>query len=509
MDLFTDALQETLNHDTQFSSSITENGALGYCSTGKALLDLNFKVASLRDANEETIVDLFMKALYEHKLYAIKWLFYARDVREGLGERRLFRVISKHLSQHNPEVLVNLIQHIPEYGRWDDMWEFLDTPYASYVMGLVTHQLAKDEVDMLHKDSISLLAKWLPSTNATSKRTLSKAFQIRQHLGLNEKAYRKKLSRMRDYLKVVEVYMSHNQWGDINYEAVPSRANLIYNNAFLRHDEERRKEFLSALERGEAKINSSVLFPHDIVHSYTAKSHWQVSLKPYDAALEGMWRNLPNIVNGVGNTMVVADGSGSMDTGVGGTNVTALSIANALAIYFAESSSGQFKDKYITFSESPQLVDFSQCGSLREKIEVALRHDEVANTNIEAVFDLILKTAIRKNMAQSELPQNILIISDMEFDGCVQADKNSKLSQRLFESIGAKYAKHSYKLPRLIFWNVNSRTGTIPIIENDLGVALVSGFSVNIAKMVLSGELDPYKCLIEQLLSERYAPIAV
>ena len=329
---------------------------------------------------------------------------------------------------------------------------------------------------------------------------------------MNEERYRKLLSALRKYLDVVEVKMSAKKWGQITYENVPSRANLIYNNAFLRNDEERRHDYLNALERGETKINSSVLFPHDIVHKYGA-SHY--GLKPKDTALEAMWNALPDIVNGNGNTIVVADGSGSMEIGVGGISVTALSVANALAIYFAERSTGQFKDMYITFSDRPQLVDFNKCISLREKIEVALRHSEVANTNIDAVFDLILKTAISKRMKQSELPQNILIVSDMEFDSCVSTNATvggcgrEVISPKLFDTIAAKYTQHGYRLPRLVFWNVNSRTGTVPVMENDLGVVLVSGFSVNIVKMILSGKTDPYECLVEQLMSERYAKITI
>ena len=226
-------------------------------------------------------------------------------------------------------------------------------------------------------------------------------------------------------------------------------------------------------------------------------------MKNADTTLEELWKALPGLVNEAGNTIVVADGSGSMCVRVGNSGVTALSVANALAIYFAERSSGQFKDNYITFSENPRLVDFSKCKSLREKIEVALRYNEVANTNVKAVFELILKTAVKSKMKQSDLPQNVLIISDMEFDTC----GGRALNERLFETIGREYAKHGYKLPRLVFWNVNSRTGTIPVKENDLCVALVSGFSANIAKMVLSGKTDAYECLLEQLNSDRYAPI--
>lgn len=233
-----------------------------------------------------------------------------------------------------------------------------------------------------------------------------------------------------------------------------------------------------------------------------------------------LWKNLPDMVQGCGNTIVVADGSGSMTTTVGGTDVSALEVANALAIYFAERSSGQFKDQYITFSERPQLVDMSHGKNLREKLRIAEAHKEVANTNIEAVFDLILATAINKRMDQSELPSNILIISDMEFDSC--ATTNAQPPRReygwgysshvaptttLFEVIAKRYADAGYQLPRLVFWNVNSRTGTIPVKENDLGVALVSGFSPNVAKMVMSGKLDPYDCLLEAVNAERYQPV--
>ena len=178
-------------------------------------------------------------------------------------------------------------------------------------------------------------------------------------------------------------------------------------------------------------------------------------------------------------------------------------VANALAIYFAERSSGEFKDKYITFSNRPQLVDFSNAKNLREKIEIALRHNEVASTNIEAVFDLILRTAISNNMSQEDVPKNILILSDMEFNNAVSGRPN----QTLFDTIANKFAEHGYKMPRLVFWNILSRTGTIPVKENDLGVALVSGFSVNVAKMVMSGKTDPFECLLETLNSERYYPV--
>lgn len=310
--------------------------------------------------------------------------------------------------------------------------------------------------------------------------------------------------------------MSKKEWSDIKYEAVPSRANLIYNGAFLRNDEERRRDYLGKLEKGETKINASTLFPHDIVHKY-GRSYSK------DATIEALWKALPDTVKGCGNTIVVADGSGSMTSCVDSkSSVTALEVANSLAIYFAERSSGQFKDKYITFSEKPQFVDFSNCKTLLDKLQMARHYNEVANTNIEKVFDLILTTAVNNRMSQEDLPANILIISDMEFDACATSGEPvprrgywgtyydrtpARPTTTLFATIAKKYTDAGYKMPRLVFWNVNSRTGTIPVKENDLGVALVSGFSVNVAKMVMSGKLDPFECLLETLNSERYAPI--
>ena len=509
---FMNAIRNELNNETK----LTENGAVGYRTTGKKLLDLNFSVASLRGASEQTIINKFMDAYWEDPVMAIKWLFYTRDCREGLGERRLFRIVLEHLAQYKPEIIRAVFNFTPIYGRYDDLWCLLDTNLKDDVISVVKEQLDKDVPRMHSNKSISLLGKWLPSENASSKETKRYATIIRKGLGMTSRNYRKMLSDLRKRIEVVECKMSAKQWSEIDYEAVPSRANLIYNNAFLRNDEERRRAYLGALEKGEAKINAGTLFPHDIVHKYTSGSYYY-RLGNYDAALEGMWKALPDTVKGNGNTLVVADGSGSMTCNVGGkTSVTALDVANALAIYFAERASGEFKDKYITFSERPQFVDFSNAKSLRDKIGIALSHNEVANTNIEAVFDLILQTAVNNRMSQEDIPTNILIVSDMEFDSCATTNATTNYgwhssrtapTATLFDTIAKKYVAYGYKLPRLVFWNVNSRTGTIPVKENDLGVALVSGFSVNIVNMVMSNKLDPYECLLDVLNVERYQAI--
>lgn len=496
---FIDSIKNELDNET----CLTENGAVGFRTTGRKLLDLNFSTASLRNATDEQIVNKFMDAYWENPELAMRWLFYCRDIRGGLGERRTFRVILKHLAQDKTEVVRSVIKLASEYGRYDDLWCLLDTDLKTDVFKVIKAQLDVDRANMRKNTKISLLAKWLPSENASSAETKRYATMIREWYGLSNKDYRKMLSEMRKYLDVVERKMSAKQWSEINYESVPSRANLIYNSAFLRNDEERRREYLNALERGEVKINAGTLFPHDIVHKYVDTDWFKRHVLPTNSTLESLWKALPDTVQGDGNTIVVADGSGSMYCTVGG-DVTAFDVANALAIYFSERSSGEFKDKYITFSSRPQLVDFSNAKTLRDKIQIALGHSEVADTNIEATFDLILRTAVNGNMSQEDMPKNILIISDMEFNAAVGFNEPN---ETLFATIAKKYAKYGYKLPRLVFWNVNSRTGTIPVKENKLGVALVSGFSVNIVNMVMSDKLDAYECLLDVLNSERYDPI--
>ncbi len=490
---------------------MTENGAFGYSTTGKSLLDLHFAVASLRSESNATIVALFKQAFSENKTLAMKWLFFARDVREGLGERRLFRTALRFVAAHEPEMVRKLVPLIPEYGRYDDLWVLLDNEkLRPAVVEFVRAQLSHDVAGSKQNQPVSLLAKWMPSANASSAASKKNAKILCHALGMKERAYRQTLSALRQYLDVVEVKMSAKRWGEVNYETVPSKANVLYNYAFLRNDEARRRAFLDKLEKGKAKINSSVLYPHDLVHLYTKQIDWSwFDVKPYNAAVEGMWNALPDLVEGCANTIVVADGSGSMQSPVGDGSVLALDVANALAIYFSEHSSGEWKNQYITFSATPQLVNLSPAASLREKLQIILQHNEASNTNIEAVFDLILQTAVQNGMEQSEIPANVLIISDMEFDEAVCCNKRSRggVNEKLFQTIEAKYRQWGYQLPRLVFWNVNSRTNAIPVRENALGVALVSGFSVHVCKMVMSGKTDPFECLLEQLNSERYQPV--
>lgn len=506
---FMEKLEEQLKNEMQ----LTENGAVGYKTSGKRLLDMNFAVSSMRNWSVREILESYIKAYYEDPHLAVKWLFYLRDVRgNGMGERRVFRICMKWLCHTKYDKVKSLIPLIPEYGRYDDWTPLLDTKAKDFVISLIRQQLDKDMADMGKEKEISLLAKWLPSCNSSAEVTRDAARCIYKALGLTEKEYRQMLSKMRSYLRVVEVQMSADHWSEIEYSHVPSRANLIYGNAFLCNDEQRRREFLGGVKRGEKMMHAGTLFPSDIVARYRIVDRFRgkYDIGEQDDTLEELWRALPDYVQGDDTTMVVRDGSGSMTTPIGATNVTALHVSTALTIYFAERCKGQYANHFITFSSTPQMIDLSPAKTLQEKLEICTAYNDCTNTDLKAVFNLILRTAVEHKLPQEELPKNILIVSDMEFDHAVTSywDRQENFdSVTLFGQIKEAYRKQGYQMPRLIFWNVCSRTNTIPLQENEAGVALVSGFSPAVYNMVLTDKLDPYVCLLKQLNAKRYEAV--
>ncbi len=362
------------------------------------------------------------------------------------------------------------------------------------VLELIKQQMITDFNNMKEGKPVTLLFKWLPSINTTNKEKRELAKQIVQYLHISHKRYRVALSKMRAYLEVVEKQMTDGKWGEIKYESVPSKANVLYRKAFLRHDEERRTKYLESLKKGETKINASKLFPYEVYYKANGR----------DETIEQLWKNLPEIKNDTGSVLCVADGSGSMSwEHLGGTKATALDVANSLAIYFAERAQGEFKNTYITFSSYPTLVHLGDNNTLAEKKEIAERHCECSDTNIEKTFNLILDTAVNNNMRQEDIPTTILILSDMEFNSAVEGNP----TKSLFANISNKFKDTGYKMPRLVFWNIMGRTSTIPVTKNELGVALVSGFTTTIFDMVLNNKLDPLEILLDKLNTPRYLRI--
>ena len=489
--------------------SITENGAVGFETTGSKLVDINFALSSMRNMEPEEIWDKFLGAYNENPMLAMVWLFFARDVRNGCGERRTFRIIFERLCNENPDSAIKLLNLIPLYGRWDDVVEIAFGKVPCKVRDAAFELLSwRIKSDILSADTwgtISLLAKWLPSSNTSSAESRRRAEELRRTFGWTPKQYRKNLARLRERINVVEQKMSANEWDQINYEGVPSRAAMNYRKAFAKHDPIGYENYLTNVKEGKAKINSGVLFPHDIVHAYGGRYGARV-----DSTLEEQWKALPNKVAPGHDTLVVVDGSGSMGRSIGNTSIECHDVADALGIYFAERLTGAYRNSFITFSSHPQFISFAEGLSLRGKLNILKQHDDCSNTDIEKTFDLILDVAVSNHLKQEEIPANILIVSDMEFDALKNQGEwphYHTMDQALFVAIRERWEAAGYKVPRLVFWNVCSSTKTIPVTMNEFGVALVSGFSPNIADMVMSGRTDPYDVLKDKLMSEVYNPV--
>ena len=492
---------EALAIENSKAKTLTENGAVAYASSGKELVDFNFKLSQYRNMPETDIQKDYGKVFFENPLIAVKFAFYVGDIRGGLGERKVFRACLDWLATNKPEIACAVLTLVPEYTRWDNVVKLIaNNNVKEQALDLIATQLKMDMSNIYFEKPISLLAKWMPSENTSSRETRALAYKVRTGLKMNSKDYRKTLSALRKYLDVVEVKASSNRWNEINYEAVPSQANIKYNDAFFKHDENRRKEYLRALQKGETKINASVAQPHEIVGKY---SNWYTA-KNYDEALEQLWKALPSIM--LANTLVVRDGSGSMTCSIKpGSNTSCLHVSTALAIYCSEHNDNMWRNKFITFSRNPKFIDLSNCKSLHDKLVRTYDEDDCSNTDIAKTMRLILNTAISNNCTQEEMPRNILIISDMQFDGRYSGAFN--WNSTLFEDIAEEYRDAGYELPKIIFWNVHSRSAnnpTLPMQDNERGLILCSGFSINNMKMFMSDEINPYKILLEQINDKRY-----
>lgn len=488
----------------------TTNGALCYSTTGNYLVDINFGVSKFRNMlnNKESLWEMFYPALMQNPRYALKWLLYLRDIRYGIGERDAFRDLLYNLIV-NTKVDSYFIKtcNIQEYGRYDDLIDIYFRLYddkklskikrinniKNIIIDIIKEQLLLDLANSKNNRSVSLLAKWMPTESTSSLKNRRRAKILMNKLNYSPKRYRKILVLLRKKIDIVEAKMSTNNWDKIIYENVPSKANLLYSRAFINHDSERRLKYIDDLSNNKTKINSKALFLHEIVSKYK---------KEYERneVLESMWKNIPKPDN-FSDTLVVRDGSGSMCQCLPNSTSTILDVANALTIYCSENNK-TFKNKFITFSQRAEIVDLTSYTNLYEKLKKLDGYYDYSNTDINNVFNLILKTAIKEKLSKEDLPKNILIVSDMQFDEVNSCDIDS-----LFETINKKYKKAGYEMPKLIFWNVSYYDNTIPMKNNKNGLILLSGYSTSLMRMVCSTELDPFKALKEILNNKRYSII--
>jgi len=479
----------------------TENGAIAKKTTNSDVLDLFARGGALRNQSQNEIKSIFDRAYCEDRLLALKTAFYIRDIRGGQGERRTFRIILKHISERTPEVLLKNINLIPEYGRWDDLYSLFDTKLEEEVTTLMFQQLIKD----MNSDFPSLLAKWLKSENASFKGTKRLAQKTRKAFGWTPRKYRKTLSTLREKLRIVERKMSAGNWEEINYGQVPSKAAMIYKNAFMRHDPKGYETYIRGLEKGEEKINASTLYPYELVReAYKDLEYNLPDLKPHERKIiNEQWKALPDYIGEKSeNSIAVVDTSGSMSG-------LPIQVALSVGLYLAEHNNGPYKDKFITFSNKPELIEVKGTTFCDKVANMNGAHWEM-NTDIEAVFDLILNVALNNHLHQNELPKKLYIISDMEFDDATGRWDKDDLNKTLFNEIKIKFNKANYIMPDLVFWNVDSRNQQFPMSINDRGFQLVSGCNPSIFEYTMKGEfLSAYDFMLQVINSERYEKITI
>ena len=468
----------------------TENGAVTCRSTGRDCLDLFATIGALRREGDQEIAERFLRAYTEDPDLAMKILFYGRDVRGGLGERRVFRILLRWLAVTKPASVIRNLPYVAEYGRWDDVLVLLDTPCGTEALALLKRQFDADLAALDGDGEVSLLGKWLPSVNASNAETVRMAKQIAHAFGLSDRDYRKALTKLRAQIRILENSLREKDY-TFDYSKQPSKAMFKYRKAFLRNDGERYSAFMERVSKGEAKLNTGTLYPYEIVEkAYQCGDAERLSL-------DATWRALADYTQDE-NALVVADGSGSM---YWGSNPSPAAVAQSLAIYFAERNRGAFRNHFITFSMNPRLVEIKG-EDIVDKVRYCATFNECANTNIQKVFELVLNAAVKNRVPQKELPSTLYVISDMEFDFCA-ADAsltNFDYAKKLFNRAG-------YQLPNVVFWNVSSRNQQQPVTMNEQGVALVSGCSPRIFSMVMEGTLDPFTYMLSVIDTERYAPI--
>ena len=510
-----DSLLTTHNNpNSPFNNlTMTANGAIAYKTSGSKLVDINFAIGELRSADETEVIKKFRDAFEENPEFALKWLFWLRDVREGSGERRAVRIILKDLSKNGLSKFVdNMVPYLGFYGRYDDMWELLDTPSKNAVLRFTAKQLKEDLANRKAGKPISLLAKWSPSWATSSKVSMQRARVIAKYLKWNGSQYAHSMTVLRKYIDICERLMSSNNWQSIDYEKVPSKAAKIYNKAFMKHDPERYTAYLEGLKTGKAKVNASVLNPCEIVHKLYESISWYRHDVNTTTLMEAMWKNLPDRVQGEGDTICVLDTSGSMGSRVDykSNSMTCEEVAESLAIYFAERCSGVFQNKIITFSHSPRYMDLTGCDSLESKLKYIQKYSEISDTCIESTFDLLLNTAIEGHLTQDELPKRVLILSDMGFNSACEQTPD----ETLFQTINKKWNKAGYEMPTLVFWNIlgESRWGygskAMPVsYKEDFPCVLVSGYNTANLNMALKGQESPLEGILSVINTERYEPI--
>lgn len=473
----------------------TWNGAVCRTSTLSKCLDLFGRSGAMRNASVEDKQNLMREAYDEDPLAAMRLLFFTRDIRGGYGERDTFKDMVVWLANNHTDSVVKNLWAFLEYGRGKDLYALIGTKAEDAMWKFMKHQFEIDLDNMAKEKSVSLLAKWIATPDASSPKTKALGQLTLRKLGYSkrtERDYKKNLRALRKYLDIPEAKMATGRWAEIEYSKLASKCLLKHRNAFSRHDGTRYSEFIDKVTRGDAKMNMGAVNPCEIMHT---------AVNDYTADLDTMWANLPDYVTG--NSLAIVDTSGSMYCG---HPITAAEVATSLGIYIAEHNKGDLNGLFMTFSSRPQFVEITGT-NLREKYNSIMSKSIVDDTNLEAAFELILDRAVRNHVAPDEMPMSLVVISDMQINHCVNGVNNGRMT--FFDDMKLRFEAAGYTIPHVVFWNVNAQNPTFHAAKDSAGVSLVSGYSPAIFKTVMDNlNKTPMDLMLEVLNSDRYKDIA-
>lgn len=489
---------------TEANYTRTLNGAKTHGSTGDACLDFFAVAGGMRYRRRNDQITLFDRAYIETPELAAKLLFHLRDIRGGMGERTLFRTLLRHVAFAWPQTAIKNVKYIAEFGRWDDLLCLLGTPAEAEAVRMIKMQLAEDRAALKKRElgdedaHISLLAKWLPSDNTSSPKTRAKARKLMKLLDMDGKAYRAMVTGLRARIGLVEEHLTKKQPEKVNYEAVPAQAMLKYRCVFANKDGGRFSSFLGEVKSGKKRIHTDTLFPYEVLRPFFNGGWWSVTDPNGMAALEQLWNHLPGEI-GSANAISVVDTSGSMYCACGPLKPALIS--QAMGLYCAERCQGVFHNHLITFESTPHLMEIKG-STLRDKLRYIGTLPWGGSTNLEGVFDLILRTAVNARAKQEEMPAVLYIFSDMEFNCAMRnADKT------VYEACKEKFERCGYQMPAVVFHNVNSWQMQAPVTAHTKGTALQSGASTHALKEKFDGNITPMDHMLRVLNGERYSMI--
>eukprot|EP01129_Flabellula_baltica_P000324 TRINITY_DN10351_c0_g1_i1.p1 TRINITY_DN10351_c0_g1~~TRINITY_DN10351_c0_g1_i1.p1 ORF type:complete len:500 (+),score=119.94 TRINITY_DN10351_c0_g1_i1:56-1555(+) len=480
----------------------TENGATSFSTTGSARVDLFFK--TVRGVRADLLIPLIENSWNENEEHTLKILFNTRDCRGGKGERDIFLLGMQWLANTDLEIALKALPLVPEYGRWDDLIKlFVVEKFQEKILEIITERIELDITLAADNKPISLLSKWMPTENGKLDKITHFVSRYCARSGITKKAYRKdKITPLRNFLNLVETKMCNGEWDNIEFQKVPSCAMKKYRKAFTARQPERFAAYLESVQRGEVEIKAKQLFPHELVDEYF-KQVLGRGTPDIEPVLEEQWKVLQEQVREMGDfgkSIWMSDMSGSM-SGV------PMLVAATLALLCCPLSQEPYSNKVMTFATNPVFCTV-EGETLRDRVvdmytKMSPSSMWGGSTNLQAVFDLILNTAVENNLPAELMPTSLYIISDMQFNQAFPGVSND-------EAVRIKFEQAGYPCPKIIYWNVRANTMDFPVGNlNSIDTALISGFSPALLKAVLnSTDFTPISILEDTLNDPRYDPIS-